>query len=47
MKELESIKVPTERLKRCEPLLEGMDEVKREVIDEALAMVTQFMNSLA
>ena len=46
LKELESIKVPTERLKRCEPLLEGMDEVKREVIDEALAMVTQFVNAL-
>lgn len=46
IKEVESIKVPTERLKTFEPLVEGMGEVKREVIEEVLAMVSEFMDAL-
>jgi len=46
LKEIESIKVPIERLKRVEPLIEGIDEVKQEVIDDVLVMVTQFTEAL-
>lgn len=38
--------MPTERLKKFEPPMEGMDEVKLEVIDDVLMMMTQFMDAL-
>lgn len=46
IKDIESVKMPIERLKKFEPLMEGMDEVKQEVINNVLMMVTQFMDAL-
>lgn len=46
IKEVESIKLPIERLKTFKPLVEGMDEVKGEVIEEVFAMVSKFMDAL-
>ena len=46
VKDIESIKVPTNRLKKFAPLMEGVDQVKHEVIDDVLVMVTQFMDAL-
>lgn len=40
MKDIESIKVHIERLKKFEHLMEGIDQVKQEVIDDVLEMVT-------
>lgn len=46
MKDIEFVKVLIERLKTFEPLMEGMDEVKKEVINDVLMMVTHFMDAL-
>lgn len=46
MKDIEFVKVSVERLKKFEPLMEGMDEVKKEVIDDVSMMVTQFKDAL-
>lgn len=42
VKEVESLKVPTKRLKTFEPLVEGIGELKREVIRNVLVMVSVF-----
>lgn len=46
VKEVESLKVPTERLKTFEPLVEGIDRLKREVIRDVLVIVKEFMGAL-
>lgn len=45
-REIESIGVPPEKLKKSKPLVEGMNVVKQEVIDDVFMMVTQFMCAL-
>lgn len=45
-KDVESLKIPTEQLKTFEPLAEGIDTLKREVIRDALVMVKEFMGAL-
>lgn len=46
VKEVESLKIPTERFKTFEPLVKGIDTLKREVIRDALVMVKEFMGTL-
>lgn len=46
VKEVESLKVPTEQLKTFEPLVEGMGELKTKVIRDVLVMVSEFTNAL-
>lgn len=46
VKDIEFVKVPVERLKKFTPLMEGMDQVKQEVIDDVLMMVTHFIGTL-
>ena len=46
VKEVESLKVPTKRLKTFEPLVKGIDTLKREVIRDVLVMVKEFMGTL-
>jgi len=45
-KELESVKVPIEELRKIKPLTEGMIAVKQKHIDEVLAVVQQFIGAL-